>query len=169
MSSCADFSCTCSPKRFVRIRNFGFLANRRRATSLPLCFQLLPSTVSAADQPRLFSPRWCETTLAPSSMCWPHGGHRTTHSRRNPAPFGTSSSPRCRMRIRRHHECFGCLGTCSPSASSRATNLFFPLLTVIHGQQTCLSYDRCASHVICGPPAQIRPTSTPLSPSIQSP
>jgi hypothetical protein len=30
------------PKRFVRIRNFGFLANRRRATSLPLCFQLLP-------------------------------------------------------------------------------------------------------------------------------
>jgi hypothetical protein len=31
------------PKRFVRIRNFGFLANRQRATSLPLCFQLLPS------------------------------------------------------------------------------------------------------------------------------
>jgi hypothetical protein len=31
------------PKRFVRIRNFGFLANRRRATSLSLCFQLLPS------------------------------------------------------------------------------------------------------------------------------
>jgi hypothetical protein len=31
------------PKRFVRIRHFGFLANRRRATSLPLCFQLLPS------------------------------------------------------------------------------------------------------------------------------
>jgi hypothetical protein len=32
------------PKRFVRIRNFGFLANRRRTASLPLCFQLLPST-----------------------------------------------------------------------------------------------------------------------------
>jgi hypothetical protein len=31
------------PNRFVRIRNFGFLANRQRATSLPLCFQLLPS------------------------------------------------------------------------------------------------------------------------------
>ena len=29
------------PDRFVRIRNFGFLANRRRATFLPLCFQLL--------------------------------------------------------------------------------------------------------------------------------
>jgi Putative transposase/Transposase zinc-binding domain len=31
------------PKRFVRIRNFGFLANRRRTASLPLCLQLLPS------------------------------------------------------------------------------------------------------------------------------
>jgi Putative transposase len=29
------------PKGFVRIRNFGFLANRRRATLLPLCFPLL--------------------------------------------------------------------------------------------------------------------------------
>jgi len=32
------------PQGFVRIRNFGFLANRRRATTLPLCFQLLGST-----------------------------------------------------------------------------------------------------------------------------
>jgi hypothetical protein len=31
------------PKGFVRIRNFGFLANRRRATLLPLCFHLLNS------------------------------------------------------------------------------------------------------------------------------
>jgi hypothetical protein len=29
------------PEGFVRIRNFGFLANRNRATTLPLCFQLL--------------------------------------------------------------------------------------------------------------------------------
>ena len=29
------------PKGFVRIRNFGFLANRKRATALPLCFHLL--------------------------------------------------------------------------------------------------------------------------------
>jgi hypothetical protein len=35
------------PRGFVRIRNFGFLANRRRATLLPLCRQLLP--VSAED------------------------------------------------------------------------------------------------------------------------
>ena len=31
------------PKGFMRIRNFGFLANRRRATLLALCFQLLGS------------------------------------------------------------------------------------------------------------------------------
>ena len=32
------------PEGFVRIRNFGFLANRKRATLLALCFQLLGST-----------------------------------------------------------------------------------------------------------------------------
>jgi hypothetical protein len=31
------------PDGFVRIRHFGFLANRRRATLLPLCLQLLGS------------------------------------------------------------------------------------------------------------------------------
>lgn len=31
------------PRGFVRIRNFGFLANRHRATQLPLCSQLLNS------------------------------------------------------------------------------------------------------------------------------
>ena len=31
------------PKGFMRIRNFGFLANRRRAMLLPLCFHLLGS------------------------------------------------------------------------------------------------------------------------------
>ena len=36
------------PQGFVRIRNFGFLANRRRVTLLPLCFHLLGS----AQQPQ---------------------------------------------------------------------------------------------------------------------
>jgi hypothetical protein len=35
------------PKGFVRIRNFGFLANRRRATLLSLCFHLLGSAPQA--------------------------------------------------------------------------------------------------------------------------
>src|SRR5499425_499251 len=51
------------PKGFVRIRNFGFLANRRRATLLPLCFPLLgvspesqtePHGTSAGDAPNLY-------------------------------------------------------------------------------------------------------------------
>ena len=32
------------PRGFVRIRNFGFLANRCRAALLPLCFHLFQST-----------------------------------------------------------------------------------------------------------------------------
>ena len=51
------------PRGFVRIRNFGFLANRRRSTLLPLCRQVLgvlpqpqiEPAVSAAKQP---SPLW---------------------------------------------------------------------------------------------------------------
>jgi hypothetical protein len=35
------------PQAFVRVRHFGFLACRRRATTLPLCFQLL----GAAQEP----------------------------------------------------------------------------------------------------------------------
>jgi hypothetical protein len=41
------------PPGFVRIRNFGFLANRNRATLLPRCFQLLggseEKTAAAAE------------------------------------------------------------------------------------------------------------------------
>src|SRR6202521_4075811 len=48
------------PRGFVRIRNFGFLANRQRATLLPLCFQLLrgsenmpaPAASPSMDQTR---------------------------------------------------------------------------------------------------------------------
>jgi Putative transposase/Transposase zinc-binding domain len=51
------------PKGFVRIRNFGFLANRRRATVLPLCFQLLgviqqPQTQQEASAAKESSPLW---------------------------------------------------------------------------------------------------------------
>jgi Putative transposase len=47
------------PRGFVRIRHFGFLANRQRATLLPLCFELLrgsenmppPAASPSTDQP----------------------------------------------------------------------------------------------------------------------
>lgn len=37
------------PRGFVRIRNFGFLANRQRSALLPLCFRLLRSPKPAPD------------------------------------------------------------------------------------------------------------------------
>jgi hypothetical protein len=37
------------PKGFVRIRNFGFLANRKRAMLLPLCFRLLGCVHSVSN------------------------------------------------------------------------------------------------------------------------
>src|SRR5580700_4393637 len=37
------------PPGFVRIRNFGFLANRNGATLLPLCFQLLGNSEKMTD------------------------------------------------------------------------------------------------------------------------
>jgi hypothetical protein len=48
------------PRGFVRIRNFGFLANRQRATFLPLCFQLLrglENMSAAAAAPSTDKPR----------------------------------------------------------------------------------------------------------------
>src|SRR5215467_4916586 len=47
------------PQGFVRIRHYGFLASRRRATTLPLCFQLLdagpkPTASSSEDSRPLY-------------------------------------------------------------------------------------------------------------------
>jgi hypothetical protein len=59
------------PKGFVRIRNFGFLANRRRATLLPLCFQSLgavqqPQAEQEASAAKESSPLWlCPKCGAP--------------------------------------------------------------------------------------------------------
>ena len=43
------------PQGFVRIRHFGFLANRRRSTFLPLCFQLLDATPEPPAEEHLSS------------------------------------------------------------------------------------------------------------------
>jgi hypothetical protein len=59
------------PRGFVRIRSFGFLANRRRATLLPLCQQLLPT-----------NPR-------PQS---PGGGHRPAQRSATPLGVGLPES-----------------------------------------------------------------------------
>jgi hypothetical protein len=51
------------PKGFVRIRNFGFLAHRRRAWTLPLCFQLLDSAPQAKPEVCTASP--CDLWICP--------------------------------------------------------------------------------------------------------
>src|SRR6266851_5658444 len=47
------------PKGFVRIRHFGFLANRKRATLLPICFQLLGSPQRPQDEQHASSTEDC--------------------------------------------------------------------------------------------------------------
>jgi hypothetical protein len=51
------------PEGFVRIRHFGFLASRRRAALLPLCFQFLdavppPQTEPETSSAKESSPLW---------------------------------------------------------------------------------------------------------------
>jgi len=50
------------PKGFVRIRHFGIFANRRRATVLPLCLQLL-ATPSSPNPPKT-------SKLQPGNLPW---------------------------------------------------------------------------------------------------
>lgn len=51
------------PPGFVRIRNFGFLANRNRATLLPLCFRLLNRPEESA------TPHVSPSAEATHSLC----------------------------------------------------------------------------------------------------
>jgi hypothetical protein len=77
------------PKGFVRIRNFGFLANRNRITLLPLCFQLLGPVASPqteADTSRVppTSPLW---------LCPRCGGPMTVIERLTAAQLQLRSPP----------------------------------------------------------------------------
>ena len=77
------------PRGFVRIRNFGFLANRQRATLLPLCFRLLqnPAEISATTA----SPGGpLSLTLAMSALRRNHACCRTPFRRATPPPIPAS-------------------------------------------------------------------------------
>ena len=76
------------PRGFMRIRNFGFLANRRRAELLPLCFRLL-----GADQ--TCTPTAAAQALTPSSWNCPHcGGTMQLVERLSAAELLLRSPPR---------------------------------------------------------------------------
>ena len=89
------------PKGFVRIRHFGFLANRRRSTLLPLCFAALGTSPCKTNR----KPRHSE--IAPSlalPQVWrTDGGRRTTYRRSNPTPFSTSVGHDCGMKPLAHN------------------------------------------------------------------
>ena len=84
------------PRGFMRIRNFGFLANRRRAELLPLCFRLLqPSDQPAAGATSPALPIHSLWQL--SALRRNHAGCRAPLRRATPPPISASSQPVRRM------------------------------------------------------------------------
>ena len=74
------------PKGFVRIRNFGFLANRRRAVLLPLCFHSL----GAPQEPRAEQDAFDSNDLWRCPMC---GGSMVVVERLTTAEIQLRSPP----------------------------------------------------------------------------
>jgi Putative transposase/Transposase zinc-binding domain len=80
------------PRGFVRIRNFGFLANRQRATLLPLCFNLLQRTPDPSGHvPQVTRPQ----TLPKCPRC---GGTMQLIERLTPAQLAARSPPHAQER-----------------------------------------------------------------------
>lgn len=76
------------PKAFVRIRHFGFLANRRRATLLPLCFAALHALPPQAQSEAATAP-----TAQPLWRCPNCGGPMTVVERFTAAQLQLRSPP----------------------------------------------------------------------------
>jgi hypothetical protein len=85
------------PKGFVRIRHFGFLANRRRSTLLPLCFAAL-GTVPMQIEPET-SGHNCGMKLLAHNSKTPHGSPRSAPVRPAPDPIPTSRPLSHRLRL----------------------------------------------------------------------
>ena len=77
------------PKGFVRIRHFGFLANRRRAALLPLCFQLL----GAVPQPQVEQQASAVKEPRPLWLCPQCGGPMVVIERLSAAQLQLRSPP----------------------------------------------------------------------------
>jgi hypothetical protein len=77
------------PRGFVRIRNLGFLANRRRASLLPICFELLRH-LTEDKPPGSAAFRWSTSILVALPGLRPNHAHRRTDFRSPTlAPFST--------------------------------------------------------------------------------
>jgi putative transposase/transposase-like zinc-binding protein len=77
------------PKGFVRIRHFGFLANRRRSTLLPLCFAAL-GTVPSQIEPETSTTQESD----PLWLCAKCGGPMAVIERLTAAQLQLRSPPR---------------------------------------------------------------------------
>jgi Putative transposase len=77
------------PKGFVRIRHFGFLANRRRATFLPLCLQLLGALQPSHTEPEASSAQ----EASPLWLCPQCGGRMLLIERLTAAQIQLPSPP----------------------------------------------------------------------------
>ena len=80
------------PKGFVRIRHFGFLASRRRAQLLPLCFAALDSA-SAQTEPATSTAQ----DINPNWVCPKCGGPMVIVERLTAAQIQLRSPPRVSM------------------------------------------------------------------------
>ncbi len=90
------------PPGFVRIRNFGFLANRNRAALLPLCFQLLSGIREDACFGGITVHRSEPLALELSCLRRIHARCRTALGRATPASLSTSTRPVRSMKLYLH-------------------------------------------------------------------
>ena len=77
------------PKGFVRIRHFGFLASRRRAQLLPLCFAALDSAAAQTETATSTRPGHELPLVAVPSVADTMVIIERSHSRSDPTPFPT--------------------------------------------------------------------------------
>jgi hypothetical protein len=77
------------PQGFVRIRNFGFLANRKRAALLPLCFHLL----GALQEPQAEQQASCTKDSPDLYRCPKCGGAMKVIERLTAAEIQLRSPP----------------------------------------------------------------------------
>ena len=147
------------PQGFVRIRNFGFLANRRRATLLPLCFHLLGSEQQLqAEQNRSStkdsSDLWhCPKCAGPMKVI-----ERLTAAKSNSArPRGHGGSmnalPPIRiLRVPRHGSHFFALSSNNSLLPASTTTVFTILFC--RNQVPHASVTRCNLALARGEPAR---------------
>src|ERR1700686_5084806 len=88
------------PKGFVRIRHFGFLANRRRATVLPLCLQLLGAVQPSQTEPETSPAR----KPSPLWLCPKCGGRMVVIERLTAAQIQLRSPPARRRLLQSNRE-----------------------------------------------------------------